>query len=99
MPSSRSVPTASRTSLSHSKRILSLLNARSCMILLARRASRRWTIVTLRPKRVRKVASSTALSPPTTTMSWLRKKKASQVAHHETPRPDSSDSPGTSRLR
>ena len=99
-PSSRSVPTASRTSLSHSKRILSLLNARSCMILLARRVSRRWTIVTVRANRVRKVASSSALSPPpTTTMSWSRKKNPSQVAHQETPWPDSSFSPGTSSLR
>jgi hypothetical protein len=49
----------------------------------------------LRAKRVRKVASSSALSPPpTTAMSWSRKKKPSQVAHQETPRPDSSFSPG-----
>jgi hypothetical protein len=99
-PSSRSVPTASRTSLSHSKRILSLLKARCCMTLLARSVSRRCTMVTDRAKRVRKVASSTAVSPPpTTTMSWSRKKKPSQVAHQDTPRPDSSDSPGMPRLR
>ena len=68
--------------------------------LLARRVSRRCTSVTLRANRVRKVASSSAVSPPpTTTMSWSRKKKPSQVAHHETPRPDSRSSPGTPSVR
>ena len=75
-------------------------NARSCMILLARSVSRRWTIVTDRAKRVRKVASSIAVSPPpTTTMSWSRKKKPSQVAHHDTPWPESRFSPGTPSSR
>ena len=46
-------------------------------------------------KRVRKVASSMAESPPpTTAISWSRKKKPSQVAHHETPWPDSRSSCG-----
>ena len=66
------------------------------MILLARNSSRRWTIVTDSANRVRNVASSIAESPPpTTTMSWLRKKKPSQVAQDETPWPSSSCSPGT----
>ena len=60
------------------------------MILEARSVSRRWTMVTDVANRVRKVASSIAVSPPpTTAMSWSRKKKPSQVAHQETPRPDS----------
>ena len=59
------------------------------MILEARSSSRRWTTVTLLAKRVRKVASSIAESPPpTTTMSWSRKKKPSQVAQADTPRPE-----------
>ena len=59
------------------------------MILDARSSSRRCTIVTDRANRVRKVASSMAESPPpTTAMSCSLKKKPSQVAHHETPRPD-----------
>ena len=65
------------------------------MILLARSSSRRWMIVTVRANFVRKVASSMAESPPpTTAMSWSRKKKPSQVAHHETPWPESSFSRG-----
>ncbi len=66
-PSSRFSPSASTTSLFHANRISGLPYARSCMILLARRVSRRWTIVTERAKRVRKVASSRAESPPPTT--------------------------------
>ena len=42
--------------------------------------------VTLEAKRVRKVASSIAVSPPPTTATSLpRKKKPSQVAQAETP--------------
>ncbi len=79
-------PSTSTTSESQTKLILSLVNARSCMILLARSESRRCTIVTDLPNRVRNVASSIAVSPPpTTTMSWLRKKNPSQVAHQDTP--------------
>ena len=93
-------PRTSTTSLSQRKRIFSLAKARSCMIFEARRLSRRWTIVTDRAKRVRKVASSIAVSPPpTTTMSWSRKKKPSQVAHQETPRPESCFSSGTPSSR
>ena len=67
-----------------------MAKARSCMIFEARRLSRRWTTVTDRANRVRNVASSIAVSPPpTTAMSWSRKKKPSQVAHQETPCPDS----------
>ena len=72
------------------------------MILLARSVSRRCTSVTDVAKRVRNVASSTAESPPpTTAMSWPRKKKPSHVAHHDTPRPASRFSPGrpSSRYR
>jgi hypothetical protein len=56
------------------------------MILEARRASRRWMMVTVRANLVRNSASSTAESPPpTTAMSRSRKKNPSQVAHVETP--------------
>src|SRR6266540_3663678 len=47
-------------------------------------------MVTLVANRVRKIASSSAESPPpTTARSLLRKKKPSQVAQVETPRPSS----------
>jgi hypothetical protein len=68
------------------------------MIFEARRLSRRWTRVTERANRDRKVASSTAESPPPmTAMSWSRKKNPSQVAHQDTPCPDNSSSPGMPR--
>ena len=77
------------TVLFHAKRIFGSASARSAMILLARSSSRRWTRVTVSANLVRKVASSRAESPPpTTAMSWPRKKKPSHVAHHETPCPD-----------
>ena len=76
-----------------------MAKARSCMILLARSSSRRWMIVTVRANFVRKVASSIAESPPpTTAMSWSRKKNPSQVAHHETPWPESSLLAGQAEL-
>ena len=57
-------------------------------------------MVTERAKRLRKVASSIAESPPPiTAMSLSRKKKPSQVAHQETPCPDSRSSSGTPSLR
>ena len=68
--------------------ILGWATALSCMILLARNDSRRWSMWTLVAKRVRKRASSKAVSPPpTTAISLSRKKKPSQVAHADTPRP------------
>ena len=80
--------------------ILSLAWARSSMIREARNSSRRWMSVTLRANRVRKVASSMAESPPpTTAMSWSRKKKPSQVAQVLTPMPSRVSSPGTPRWR
>ena len=55
--------------------IFGFARALSCMIFDARSVSRRWTSVTLLAKRVRKLASSMAESPPpTTAMSWPRKK-------------------------
>ncbi len=82
-------PRTSTTSVSQRNRIFGLAKARSCMIFEARRLSRRWTTVTDRANLVRNVASSIAVSPPpTTAMSWSRKKKPSQVAHQETPCPD-----------
>ena len=63
-----------------------LAMARSCMIREARSWSRRWMTVTLEANRVRKRASSSAESPPpTTAISWDRKKKPSHVAHDDTP--------------
>ena len=94
-PVTEDSPNTSTTSVSQMNLIFSFRNARSCMIRLARSVERRCTIVTDRANRVRKVASSIAVSPPpTTTMSWSRKKKPSQVAHHDTPRPASRSSPG-----
>ena len=79
-------PTMSVTTEFQAKSILGLAKARSCMILEARSSSRRWMTVTLEPKRLRKVASSRAESPPpATAMCWSRKKKPSQVAQVETP--------------
>ena len=52
----------------------------------ARSSLRRWMRVTLSANRVRNSASSRAESPPpTTAMSWSRKKNPSQVAQVETP--------------
>ena len=63
------------------------------MILLPRNASRRTSIVTFEANRVRKSASSRAVSPPpTTAISRSRKKKPSQVAQALTPRPRNSSS-------
>ncbi len=93
-------PRTSTTSVFQRNRILGSSNARRCMILLARSSSRRWTRVTVRANRVRKVASSTAESPPPTTrMSFSLKKKPSQVAHQLTPRPDKRSSLGTPIFR
>ncbi len=57
-------PSTSTTSALVSQRIFASLRARSSMIREARNSSRRCTIVTDRAKRVRKVASSIAESPP-----------------------------------
>ncbi len=66
------------------------------MIFEARSSSRRWTIVTFEANLVRKVASSMAESPPpTTAISFPRKKKPSHVAQYETPKPWSSFSEGS----
>src|ERR1700722_2648880 len=69
-------------------RIFSLARARSSMIFVARNSLRRWSKVTVLANLVRKVASSMAVSPPpTTTMSFPRKKNPSQVAQVDTPCP------------
>ena len=61
----------------------------------ARKLSRRWITVTCAARLERYSASSTAvLPPPITATSLPRKKKPSQVAQAETPKPDSSFSPG-----
>ena len=98
--SSRSVPLIEATSEFQRISSLGSANARSCMILEARSSPRRWIRVTFEPNRVRNVASSIAESPPpTTAMCCSRKKKPSHVAHHETPRPESSASLGRPSLR
>ncbi len=85
-PSNFSVPTRSWTTLFHLNSIFGLANARSCMIFEARSESRRWTTVTLSANLVRNSASSIAESPPpTTAMSWPRKKNPSHVAHVDSP--------------
>jgi len=74
-------PWISATSEFQAKEIFGSSMARLAMIFEARSSSRRWMIVTLEPKRERKVASSMAESPPpTTAMCWPRKKNPSQVA-------------------
>ncbi len=75
-------------------------SVRSTMICEARNWSRRCSSVTDEPKRLRNPASSIAESPPpTTTIGLPRKKKPSHVAQNETPLPEYSSSPGTSRCR
>ncbi len=70
------------------------------MIFDARRVSRRCTTVTLVANFVRKIASSIAESPPpTTAISWPRKKKPSQVAQVDTPCPMSARSEGSPSSR
>jgi len=75
MPDTEFSPSTSSTSVLVSQRILSLFLARSSMILEARNSSRRWTMVTVFPNLVRKVASSIAESPPPTTAMSLPRKK------------------------
>ena len=90
----------STTSVFQMNSIFSFAKARSCMIFEARSESLRWMTYTFDAKRVRKVASSIAESPPpTTAMTRSRKKKPSHVAHHETPRPESRSSPERPSLR
>src|SRR5437899_6623239 len=73
---------------SHTKWILGFAVALSCIILLARKASRRWTTVTLFVMFARNEASSIAVSPPpTVTTSFPLKKNPSQVAQLDTPLP------------
>ena len=70
------------------------------MIFDARSVSRRWTTVTFEANFVRKIASSSAESPPPTTAIGLsRKKKPSQVAHVDTPWPISARSDGSPSSR
>ena len=93
-----SSPSTSSTTLFQRTVILGFPSARSAMTFEARKASRRWTIVTVRQSRERKRASSMAVSPPpTTATSWLRKKAPSQVAQAETPRPRNARSDGMPR--
>ena len=81
-------PRTSSTEVFRWTSILGWASARSSMILLARSVSRRWSRWTFVAKRVRKSASSRAVSPPpTTAISLSRKKKPSQVAQALTPRP------------
>ena len=89
-PSSLVSPTRSSTTVFHIISILGFDSARSCMIFEARSASRRWIMVTFDANLVRNVASSTAESPPpTTAISWPRKKKPSHVAQVDSPCPSS----------
>ena len=93
-------PRISVTTESQRKSILGFLKARSCMILDARSSLRRWITVTDEANLVRNSASSMAESPPPTTpMGRSRKKKPSQVAHVDTPRPSSRCSAGSPSMR
>ena len=68
------------------------------MICSARNSSRRCTIVTFDAMFDRYSASSTAvLPPPITATGWFLKKKPSQVAHADTPRPLKASSVGKPR--
>ena len=70
------------------------------MILDARSSLRRWITVTDLANFVRNSASSMAESPPPTTpMARSRKKKPSQVAHVDRPRPRSCCSAGNPSMR
>ena len=81
-----SSPRTSSTAEFQTNSIFGFLSARSCMIFDARSSSRRWITVTLVAKRVRKSASSIAVSPPPTTAIALPRKSApSQVAQADTP--------------
>ena len=66
-PSTAVSPSTSSTTYGVRNSILSFARARLTMICEARNSSRRWTSVTFVPKRVRKSASSNAVSPPPTT--------------------------------
>ncbi len=81
-------PWISTTAAFSFQAIFGFMRARSSMIFDARKSSRRWITVTFEANFVRKVASSIAVSPPpTTATSFALKKKPSQVAQAETPRP------------
>ncbi len=84
-------PSTSSTALFQTMSILPALcfsNSLSCMIFSARSLSRRCTSVTFLQMFDRYSASSTAvLPPPMIATSWSRKKKPSQVAQADTPRP------------
>src|SRR5438309_1184762 len=87
-PVTLSSPVISLTAESHTKWIFGFAVALSCIILLARNVSLRWTTVTLFVMFARKFASSIAVSPPpTVTTSFPLKKNPSQVAQLETPFP------------
>src|SRR5699024_9016181 len=88
------------TVLFSSHLICGFARARSNMILEARNSSRRCIIVTVSANLVKKVASSIAESPPpTTAMWWPLKKKPSQVAQVDTPRPVKVSSPSPPKWR
>src|SRR2546430_15628524 len=87
-PVTLSSPVISLTAESQTKWIFGLAVALSCIILLARSVSLRWTTVTLLVMFAKKFASSIAVSPPpTVTTSFPLKKNPSQVAQLETPLP------------
>ena len=72
--------------------------ARSSMILEARKSSRRWMVVRSFAYLETKIESSIAESPPPITATSSPLKKApSQTPQVETPRPESSSSPGMPR--
>src|SRR2546426_8332097 len=82
------------------KEIFGFLRARSCMIFEARSASRRCTTLTFVANFDRNPASSMAESPPpTTAISLPRKKKPSQVAQVDRPRPRSRFSDSSPSMR
>ena len=88
-PLTFSAPNTSITSVLNRNSIFGFAFARSAIIFDARNESRRCINTTLVANLVKKLASSIAESPPpTTAISCPRKKNPSQVAHHETPRPD-----------
>ncbi len=66
-----SVPSTSSSTVSHITLIFGLSNRRCCSTFSARSSSRRCTRMTSEAKLVRNSASSTAVLPPPTTMTFL----------------------------
>lgn len=100
IPSTRFSPVMFVTCLFQMKSILGFVSALCCIILEARSLFPRCMMWTLSANRVKNSASSIAESPPpTTAISLFLKNAPSQVAHQETPYPESLVSAASPSLR